>query len=142
VVRVDGSEDDFSYEKCKYNLDRLIKKRRESAYREAVQEQIEYFHYVHRASSQSCDLCGSQQDLQVDHYQPTFLDLVNDFETGKSDLPTEFEEVQETVYSKRFCKSNSQYKEAWQHYYQQHAHLRLLCKKDNLARKRKRGSTA
>ena len=143
VVRENNPEDDdFSYEKCKSDMTRLIEKRRESAYREAVQQQITDYRFVHRKSSQSCDHpgCTSNKDIQVDHQHPSFKELVSSFEQEQDDIPTEFEEAVGTIYTKRFRESDSAYGEAWQKYHQRHAVLRLLCKEHNLTRKRKEKS--
>lgn len=136
VVREDGSEVDFSYKKCNDNFDRLIKGRRQSAYREAVQQQIIDYRFVERKNNQSCEICGLQQDIHVDHKYP-FLNLVNDFEKDKFDIPTEFEDAEGAIYSKKFRECDSAYREAWQRYHQKYAVLRLLCKKHNLSRDRK-----
>lgn len=137
VVREDSSIEDFSYHKCKYSRDRLIENRRESAYREAIQKQITDYKYVQRKSNQYCDICGTQESIQVDHFQPPFLDLVGDFEGSKSDIPVEFEEAEGTLYSKRFRECDEGYRCAWQMYHKQQGVLRLLCKNHNLRRKRK-----
>ncbi|MBD2450931.1 DCL family protein [Nostoc sp. FACHB-152] len=140
VVREDGTIDDFSYQKCKYNLDRLIVKRRESAYREAVVNQTWEYRFVQTNSKQVCEICGASQGLQVDHDQPLFSTLINDFEKNRTDIPKEFEDATGTYLSKRFCEKDSEYQKSWQQYHQQHAVLRLLCKKHNLTRKRKEES--
>lgn len=136
VVRRDLSIDDFSYDKCKYSRNKLIECRRKSAYRAAIQEQIIDYRFVQRKSNQYCDICGSQEDIEVDHFQPRFIELVRDFEIGKSDVPVEFEEAEGTLYSKRFCEGDEGYRSAWQMYHKRHGVLRLLCKNDNLGRKR------
>lgn len=137
VVREDGTIDDFSYEKCKYRLDRLIVKRRESAYREAVVDQTWKYRFVQNKSKQFCEICKSDQDLQVDHDKPLFSSLISDFEKNRTDIPKEFQDATGTYFSKRFCEKDSEYQQSWQQYHQQHAVLRLLCKEHNLTRKRK-----
>ncbi|MBD2294630.1 DCL family protein [Anabaena sphaerica FACHB-251] len=139
VVREDDSIDDFSYEKCKSKMERLIEKRRESAYREAIQKQITDYRFLDRKSNQSCDHpgCTSSEKIQVDHQHPSFKELVSAFEKDQNNIPTEFDEALGTIYSKRFRESDSAYREAWQEYHKKHATLRLLCKTHNLTRKRK-----
>lgn len=141
VVRTDGTTETFSYPKCTYSRERLTEKRRSSAYREAIHEQTGNYRFVERKTEQFCDICGSDQDLQVDHRKPFFTTLVKDFEKGRTDIPTEFDDaIAGTQYSKKFRESDRAYKEAWQAYHQENARLRLLCKTHNLAQKRKEPS--
>ncbi|MGJ5634951.1 DCL family protein [Nostoc sp. CALU 1950] len=136
VIREDGSTVDFSAEKCKYNMSRLIEKRRKSAYREAVGGQTGVY-LKQRGSSQVCDICGLSNELHVDHHKPLFSKLISDFEKDRTGIPTEFQEATGTYFSKQFCKDDKEYRESWCSYHQQHAVLRLLCREHNLTSKRK-----
>lgn len=139
VVRTDGSKEHFSYKHClsECSQERLIEKRRTSAYREAVADQIMEFRRSKQPNSY-CESCGSNQNLQVDHFIP-FENLVADFEKGKTDIPDEFENADRIACNKRFRTSDRAYQEAWQQYHKEHASLRLLCRQCNLTRQRKEG---
>ena len=60
VVREDGSREDFSYKHCvsECSQERLIEKRRLSAYREAVQDQIINFRFLKSKINARCELCN------------------------------------------------------------------------------------
>jgi Protein of unknown function (DUF3223) len=141
VVRTDGSKEHFSYDPClrQYNMEQLTKRRRESAYREAVADQIMKFRQSKQPHS-CCEICGSKQNLHVDHIV-RFENLVAAFEQGKTDIPDEFENADRTVCNKRFLKRDRSYREAWQQYHKERASLRLLCQRCNLTRRRKDKST-
>lgn len=106
----------------------------ESAMRSAVDRQIRQFRK--RTREKACALCGTTEQLEVDHVVE-FVQLKTRFlKTSKQEAPTTFGYKRRTL-RKQFLKMDKPFQYAWSRFHKKHAELRLLCKPCNLARNKK-----
>ena len=137
LVRPDGSEVDFSYKKCvattKKDRKKAIanneKQERLKAYRQAVE--VQTLEYRSRMDANSCCVfCGSQNELEIDHSDPTFIELVNGFEQHfRPEKYPPLEQVQSLnpIRFKQTRKAYKQFISGWLEYHQIHAQYQILC---------------
>lgn len=126
AVLKDGSRVDFSWKICcgskpPNNL--------RHAMRQAVQPSIYRFR---QHAPQVCALCGSTQNLQVDHDSPQFEELCQAFEAMHS-MPTVFDD-HPRLNMAVFQPKDEALQTAWIEYHDNTALLRMLCGKCNQAR--------
>lgn len=82
-----------------------------------------------------CELCESIKNIQIDHFEPQFIDLKTEFLSNwKYSTPNDFE--QNESHSKIFTNKNNKFEKEWIDYHRSTATLRALCKKCNLTRKK------
>lgn len=143
---LDGTEDDFSYISCIDNLGKeteearksRIRKKKNSAYRLSIKDQIQEFR---NNSYNICELCGNSSIntiFHVDHKNPTFAQLIEDFENIVNvSIPEEFIDIDTTSYEHgrhMFREEDRKYCEWWKDYHKKCANLQILCSKCNLTR--------
>jgi len=141
IERVDSTEVAFSYKKCLEGegsgierREKLVEKRRQSAYRTAVDDQVIAFKQQHQHEG-CANGCTRQKDLHVDHILP-FADLVLQYEQQDPEPPPSQFEEDHTYHKKRFRIEDEEFTQRWREFHKQHAKLRILCSQCNLRRKR------
>lgn len=147
--RVDGSDDIFSYIKCKdyfgRDRDEVVAtdawKNLLSACRTAIADQLSAYYYAHE---HICADCGVTKDIQVDHKNKNFVDILLEFDAPRNDTPREFDDlpVEETDGFRGthlFKIRDVEYMVAFQEYHRQVAVLQLLCRPCNLKKSRQAG---
>ena len=103
------------------------------AMRSSVAAQIKAFR---KSAVQTCEICQSTSDLQVDHENPLFIELKNSFlRETKLPIPTEFHSKKDNT--KTFTEADYAFRASWQDYHREHAKLRMLCGHCNLGRNKK-----
>lgn len=133
IIRLDNSEIDFSWVKCmnltagKGNRQHII-----SAFRQSIMDQI--YEYKYKINTLKCSKCNSICNIQVDHYNPTFMQMYEEFTTLNL-LPDEVEQNPFNL-TFNFLKKDDKYSTTWQMYHRKNAKLRLLCKFCNCSRKK------
>ena len=131
LVRENGDIEDISYRCC------ITKRGKETDYlnamRNAIEPQINYFRTI---SERECEICGSNNEIQIDHIYE-FCDLVKDFQkTTSLDKPS--------IFNDNYCnmaifkEEDKEYEKEWYIYHKDNAKLRPLCKRCNICRFTKR----
>jgi len=135
IEYVDGTEVDFSFYKClnRPNNAKETSRRRLSAYRDAVDEQILAFK---SRPALECGLCGKHLEgtFHIDHETP-FINLVREFETCEGELPCDFDFHPITNHA-MFRAVDHNFAWRWQRFHEQKARLRKACARCNLMRPR------
>ncbi len=131
IHRTDGTNEDFSFNKCISGKDDLNRKRMQ-AYRSAVDDQIIRFKRQHE--KEYCQICGRRErDLQVDHVI-SFVDLVMQFENSCPDTIPQVLTEDPVTRQIKFCQEDQDFENKWTAFHQTRAVLRMLCPKCNLSR--------
>lgn len=99
-----------------------------SAFRNAIHGQINQWRKLQFGPKQ-CAFCHSDKNLQVDHMEPSFSTICNEFKTECKNnnilLPTEFDFGR---YNRSKFKSNdNQFVKKWKLFHQQQAKYQFLC---------------
>lgn len=130
IIRIDGSEEVFSWVYCcqfkpRTNLENLTR-----AMREAIQNDIIAFK---NQSHKKCQYCGTENsDFHVDHNFPPFRDLKTKFlNITTIPIPTLFTECP-IYYLTKFREEDKDFDIAWKKYHLDNANLQILCAKCNL----------
>lgn len=103
-----------------------------SAMRTAIESQTLYFR---NNNKHICELCGSSSHIHVDHFEPQFIDLKNNF-LSICDIQTPKSFTHNNSNAKMFKNKDKDFKNSWYNYHKKHAILRILCSKCNLVRKK------
>lgn len=86
-------------------------------------------------SNLKCEICQSTNNINVDHYNPQFIDLQKSFlEINKLPIPKYFDE--NTLGIKKFKDEDKDFENEWCKYHFKNAKLRILCKKCNTSQKK------
>ena len=123
-IRVDGSSEDFSWVKCcGTSITRTPKSRLNEALRASTTNQI-----LTTKRNGICCVCGKSDGiLCVDHYPITFKELTDnflrDYPVGTN--PKSFDKDSDS--RDIFREKDRVFREAWQHYHEVNAGLRVLC---------------
>lgn len=133
VNRVDGTSDDFSFNKCITNP--TPRARSTQAFRKEIQNQIDAFfesQIDHETGLAACALTGQQlpkDELHVDHEAPLeFSALLSLFVDQHPKLP-KIDDAEVDKGTLGFNKlKDRQLAAEWQEYHKKHAKLRLLSK--------------
>lgn len=100
-----------------------------SAMRQAIKRQITI--YKNSNIDKKCVLCGSTDNIEVDHYPIKFVDIKNDFLINNTHTsPQEFDWHPKRGYS-MFKPCDKVFKTKWQKYHHSKATYRYLCSKCN-----------
>jgi hypothetical protein len=111
-------------------ITRRKKDRFTEALRQAIYPQVLNFK---RTNINRCVICNSWDNPHVDHHEPQFIQLKNNFlQTTTLAIPTEFDET--PAYKTKFKSTDAQFQEEWGKYHLNNAKLRILCKRCNLSR--------
>lgn len=130
ICRIDQTIDSFSWITCitRPSPEKIYKYNLNSALRQAIQDQISEFRHTHELS---CP-CGYQgENFHVDHVYP-FKELAGEF-LKTHETPIRFGKC---LLTQQSILEDCSFREAWQQYHQENAHLRILCKTCNLTRKK------
>jgi hypothetical protein len=113
------------------------KKRKEenylqSAFRQSIYRQISLWKKINYLNYE-CVQCKSNIKLQVDHKEPSFIQLTTDFlnNINKFSIPDKFNYHK---YGSKFTENDYIFKKKWQDYHKIHATFQWLCKKCNLSK--------
>ena len=105
------------------------------AMRNAIEEQILDFRSKFFLI---CDLCNSNEQIHIDHDEPQFVELVDAFLENyeNKDIPQEFDKDNGHTPIFKYC--NKEFENEWFKFHLDKANLRVLCKKCNCSREKKR----
>ena len=133
VKRSDNSIVNFSYKYCCEFKPRTNKYYLIRAMRNSIASQILKF----KADNiKVCAFCGIRNDnteYHVDHHNPSFNKLFNDFTELNNKEITKFEE-DETTNLTYFHSDDILFQNDWIKYHQDNCYLQILCKKCNLSK--------
>lgn len=142
LVDNQGNSCDFSYKKCTAKtkkdksiaLYKLDKQDRISAYRQAIQYQID--EYLSLSKNKKCCICESRENIQVDHNEKTFISILNSFEHEYRIISYPTVEDYKCIHGFRFKKDeySNEFIENWQQYHKNNATLQILCRTCNLTK--------
>ena len=140
----DDSYDDISFLNCidLYCYKNLEEKKKENkrydlfqALRKSIKEQIfEYRDKQKKENNYVCKICSELENLEVDHLQPKFRDLVWNFLTEDNENRNikNQELINDLDYGGvKFKYLNNPLVEKWINYHKENATFRILCKKCN-----------
>ena len=84
-----------------------------------------------------CETYCAFENIQVDHYEPRFVEMVNIClnKFDKNDISKEFDE--DNGHTKIFKPCDFDFEYQWYDFHKSNANLRVLCKTCNTRRKRK-----
>lgn len=103
-----------------YNLKRAM--------RDGITQQIVEFRSEHY--KEPCQLCGDNTKIEIDHYNPSFEILSNDFiKITNLPIPEEFDD--NFYNAPTFKKENEEFRNSWFLYHKNNSNLRCLCQKCN-----------
>ncbi len=130
IIKDNGDEDDVSVlnncitGKPKDNLT--------IAMRNSILSQILEFRIN---NSLICKLCKSIKNIEIDHFEPQFIELKTTFlDNWNGIVPINFE--QNKSHSKIFITNDINFENEWNKYHRKNARLRVLCKKCNSSREK------
>lgn len=72
-----------------------------------------------------CEFCKSEKDMNVDHSEPQFFDIKNEFLSSKSEVPTEFDADEH--HRCCFKVKDVEFGKEWNKFHKEKANLRWLC---------------
>ena len=137
IVKNDGNNVDISW-RCAINAKHKSKKHElMSAMRSSIDSQIKLFKKEHY--NDGCQLCDNIERLDVDHddtKNSAFDELVSNFIKKNNDIeiPDKFGELNDNTHRRRFLEKNTDFKDKWLKYHNEHASLRMLCHTCNISR--------
>lgn len=128
VIRSNGEIEDISYRCCINQRNNYFDLNQ--ALRYAIEPQIKDFR---NANINKCVLCGSMNNIQIDHII-MFKNLVSNFlKKTLKPIPDKFDDNE--FNSAKFKPENKELEEEWFNYHKKNAILRCLCSKCNKSRK-------
>ena len=125
IVREDGSFDDVSVlKKCVSgkNKDNLS-----VAMRNCIFPQIKEFRESQLILK--CCICSNFYNIEIDHHEPDFVVLQNNFLKNEKNIPTKFDS--DHCHIKKFTEQDKDFQDKWFLYHKENANLRVLCSKCN-----------
>jgi hypothetical protein len=131
IVRSDMTEENFSWRKCVELTTGTMKPKIVSVFRASINKQISDFR---DNSVLTCVKCGSSEHPQIDHKNPTFQQMFDDF-TGENGLPTDVYQDKDNL-APVFLPEDKIYEDRWVSYHKENATLRVLCRNCNCSRKK------
>jgi len=134
VIRDDNTEESISYNAAIKGEWATHEKNLLTAMRSGVEDQILYFG---QTNERKCVLCNSTTNLHIDHNTTTFANLVKDFlANNNTPTPARFGKTADDTNRVAFLSSDSEFRDEWAAYHENHADLRVLCQTCNLTRPR------
>lgn len=134
IIRVDGSEIDFSYKTCISGKSKSLDSNLREAMREAVSDQLRELKIGIDVRSFTCPLCGKnvteKKNIHADHYNIKFRELYSKFVIGK-DLPRSFDD-HPVYHCSIFKEEDGEFKKAWSEYHKYNCSIRLICNVCNI----------
>lgn len=130
IIKDDGTTDNISYLACckiKHDKSKNLKE----SMRYCIKPQIDEFR---KNNKLECVSCGSLLNIEIDHNEPSFKKLYDDFIEMNPNIPSSFDNTY--FNSACFKEVDKDYNELWYDYHLKHANLQCLCKKCNLSKKR------
>ena len=139
ITKKDGEEVDISWKCAITGEHKPDKGELMSAMRSSIDKQIYQFKTENK--NKFCELCGSTENLQVDHNDEVcsaFDELVLNFVsiTNKENIrtPNKFGETNDDTHRRSFLEIDRPFKNRWIEYHGEHASLRILCQNCNINR--------
>ncbi len=134
IVRVDGSETDFSFIRCLTPASHDVRVR--IAMRREVRDQIAEYRseFFSLDTDQRCPITNDRltpQTSHVDHYSPTFLNLAHAFAISIGGYPLIAVVAGDSVYGARFAFEGAA--KVWRDYHLEKAQLRVVSRRANLS---------
>lgn len=132
IIRNDNTKVDISWLLCISSNTKTDKQNLNSAFRSAIKDSI--FNFKHdniKKCGRRCNHCKKltlENDLDVDHFNIEFKDLVQDFSNKNLLIPNSFME-NKTYHYNEFKIDDNIFKKNWIEYHNRYCTLQLLCKK-------------
>jgi hypothetical protein len=132
LIDDNGNAVGFSWQKCIFagstEFGRLTR-----AMRFAIEDQVRTFRSSVPVGTK-CMACGKVPGSEVDHYDPTFSELRNNFLAGREDYPSVYEDSDSEW---KIGPSWAKWERDWQAHHKSLARLRWVCRQCNAERKTK-----
>jgi transcription elongation factor Elf1 len=90
--------------------------------------------YRNKQTNLVCEICNNNENIEIDHLEPHFIDLFSDFINEQGYKPSTFSS--DKYHRKTFTEKDKDFKEKWIKYHKTKSILRLLCKKCNSSREK------
>lgn len=139
IIREDGTRVDISFVTAVSGKKKSLNSMWAGALRREVVEQVLFFREVNFVPGMACPLCGMKlldiPDVHIDHVNPTFEQLVKEFEcflrTAHIEIPTEFTKdgAHDPI---RLCPKDVKIAQLWKRFHKTRAVLRIICRPCNL----------
>ena len=81
-----------------------------------------------------CEICKNDNNIEIDHKEPQFIDLFSSFINEQKYKPTVF--TSDKYHRKIFTEKDKDFNEKWIKYHKENSLLRPLCKKCNSSREK------
>jgi len=131
IINNDKTITPISWITCIKGVKTSNKQNLTNAFRSSISNQIMDFK---KDKILECEFCNNTTDIHVDHIlhfhkiRDTFLKTIN----HDLQIPTQF--TSNNYNNTVFLEKDSEFNNLWQHFHQQNAELRLLCRSCNLLR--------
>lgn len=113
--------------KPRNSMQKNTKHLRRKAMRDSVSEQMK--EYMQKSHINECHICGSKNDLTVDHITP-FRTLAEEFEQSVKYIPTRFTRDPQQ-HKMCFTNENQTWRSKWQDFHRRNAEFQILCRSCN-----------
>lgn len=133
IKRKDNSIIDFSWKSCAEQTFKTEKHDLISALRYSIEDQILNFKNKTKKICKNCNKINTLFD--VDHDNPSFYTLSNNFLNNYDTLPKEFDEDILTN-QRKFKSIDKDFELAWYDYHKNNCNLQILCHDCNLRKKK------
>lgn len=129
IINKDDKYVDISWNKAITKKETSCIDKLKSALRQSIFYQIKNFRDI---TEKICSLCKSTNNLEVDHENPTFKQLVEQFLINKT-YPTIFNKIDRNTENKNesyyiFVEENKEFENEWKNFHLKNSKLRFLCK--------------
>lgn len=136
IINNDGTTTEISWRKCVSGKSSTSKSKFNSALRYCISNQIKEFRNKSNiAFCQECNCSLYQKCNHIDHFEPQFAQLVENFLENKSDviIPDKYNKTPKT-FELYFLENDEWIGKLFEEYHLKNATLRVLCEKCNLTR--------
>jgi len=138
IINDDGSSTEISWKICVTGKAKTSKSKFNAALRQCISNQIKDFRNKSDLSfCKECKCSLFQNISHIDHYEPQFAQLVDDFVDLNKELivsiPTEYKK-KEITFETLFKDEDSWIGKLFEEYHLKNATLRVLCEKCNITR--------
>jgi len=123
IKRIDGTYESFSWRDCANHTHKNQEQLIDVAMRNAINLQIQEFR---NNNPEICANCKSVDKCDVDHKNPIFNDIKNNFLATVKYVPCEFDKELIT-HQQKFKKCDIDFETRWQKYHKENSLLQFLC---------------
>jgi len=136
IKRIDGSLESFSWGDCSKSKYKTNNEKITASLRYSIIDQILDFKNKNKLKWNICGTNSNDDEYHVDHDNPSFSLLKNNFLKKYIKLPNHFDKDKKTKQDK-FTNNDGGFENDWKNYHKNNANLQILCKRCNMTKRRK-----